>query len=274
MKESILHTSPNWVFVSFTHGAFGHLLGRCLMTGPDVAWYDNPVNGDSPWHWNHFPTWSGWGTGISHYLRFFKSNDDVVWHSRKDIPSFGHWNQWHPKDDEEKFSQEWISELVDKTKLIYTTHDYPEYLKSRFPNSKVICVRISDDDWVNCVKNHIEKTGCYTAIINGVSDPILEADKFEWNKKTGHSMFRDWEKYKHNLSDEQYVEYIVNNMKEQESIRKNQTNFIDAYFDTKNKFNVEAIEQLHKDIGIRYNTDNIKKVLDAFNLDNTIRKFL
>jgi len=87
MSSQILHTSPNWIFLSFTHGAFGHLLGRCLMTSPDVTWYDNPINGDNPWSWNHFPTWSGWGTGVSHYLRFFKGDHERMMSHRKTIPS-------------------------------------------------------------------------------------------------------------------------------------------------------------------------------------------
>lgn len=274
MNNNILHASPNWIFVSFTHGAFGHLLGRCLMTGPDTAWYDHPVNGDRPWNWNHFPVWSGWGTGFSHFIRGFNIDDQHSWHTKRDIPGFGQWNQWHPKGDENRFSEEWINELALKTKLVYTTHDYPEYLKSRFPNCKVVCVRISDNDWVNCVKNQLEKTGSYTTILNGITDPISEADKFDWSNKTGFSLLRDWEKYKLNLNDEEYVEYTVKVMQEQESIRKNQNDFIDCFFDTENKFNIDAIVQLHKDLDISHDADRIKKVLDAFNLDNLIRKFL
>jgi len=274
MNTQILHTSPNWIFLSFTHGAFGHLLGRSLMTSPDVTWYDNPVNGDSPWTWNHFPTELGWGTSISHYLRFFNSVSDNVWIDRKDVPGFGQWNQWHPAGDEDRFSDAWISDILANKKLIYTTHDYPEYLKSRFPNCKVVCVRISDNDWVNCVKNHIEKTGSYNAILKGISDPILEPDKFEWHKKTNQTMIRDWEKYKLGFNDEEYVAYIVNDMKSQENIRKNQSQHIDCYFDTNDKFNLDAIHQLHIDLGLAFDEELATKVLNAFNLDNTIKKFL
>ena len=270
----ILHNSSNWIFLSFTHGAFGHLLGRCLMASPDVSNYDHPLNGDNVWSWNHFPASSGWGTGISHYVRFFDDGGANPWVNRKDIPSFGQWNQWHPKNDEERFSEDWISEILVNKKLIYTTHDYPEYVKTRFPNSKVVCVQISDNDWVNCVKNHIEKTGSYNAVIEGLTDPILESDKFTWHKKSGQNMLRDWEKYKLGLNDEEYVSYIVNDMKTQESIRRNQPAHIDCYFDSENKFNIDAIEQLHKELGITFDAETTRKVLDSFNLDSTIKKFL
>ena len=70
------------------------------------------------------------------------------------------------------------------------------------------------------------------------------------------------------------ADYVVNDMKSQENIRKNQSQHIDCYFETGDKFNLDAIRQLHIDLGLEFDEESAKKVLNAFNLDNTIKKFL
>ena len=75
MENTVLSNHRNWIFISFVKGSFGNLLGRTLMTGPDTTWYDHPVNGRTPWEWNHFQTEVGWGVSPSHFAKFFKTGD-------------------------------------------------------------------------------------------------------------------------------------------------------------------------------------------------------
>jgi hypothetical protein len=220
-----------------------------LSTSPDAKWYDHQWNGDHPWCWNHFPVELGLGVSPGHYLKFFKQGE---------VPSFGYFQEWF---EHKEFDQPWLNDILDNHKLIYTVHDTPEYLKARFPNCKIVMIDIADNDWSNVVKNQIEKTGCYPAV--GVNSSI---DKINWQKATGQNTIRDWEKYSNNLTDQEWIKWTEGVMRQEMDVLRSQQHLVDAVFSSANRTNVDAIAQLHKDLGLAYNKELIQKVLDSFKI--------
>ena len=147
---------PNWLFISFCRGAFGHQLGRVLMTSPDVHWYDHKINGDNPWTWNHFPTELGWQTSPSHWTRVFDLNGSGrIWDTKLGVPACGPFADQFYVNSEDEFNNPVLLDYLDRKHLVVTTHDEPSYLRKEFPNSKIITISVEDHDWINVIKNHI-----------------------------------------------------------------------------------------------------------------------
>lgn len=245
----ILSEHHNWIFVCFVKGSHGHLLGRCLSTSPDAVWYDNPINGEHPWCWNHFPVEVGIGCSPGHYLKWFKAGQ---------VPAFGFYEEWFEGGD---FNQQWLTDILDNNKLIYTAHDSPAYLKEHFPNCKIIMIDIADSDWPNCVRNQVEKTGSYPAI--GVNS---SPEKLLWHSATQQNTVRDWEKYSNNLTDREWIDWTEKTMRQEMEVLRSQSHLVDYVFSSADRTNVDAILTAHKELGLAYDKDLIQKVLDAFNL--------
>jgi len=275
MNESVLSNHPNWIFVSYVGGSFGHLLSRSLMTSPDSVWYDHPLNGDHPWEWNHFPPASNmsWGVAPAHFVMFFKTSKSAV--CRFDnfnlLPYFGEQQLWTDRATPELFNQDWIVDILNSKKIIYSTHNSPEYLKKRFPNCKVILINVSDSDWFNVVKNQIEKTGSFSTMYHLFNAP---EDIQNWHSLTGQDLLRDCIKHKHKLNDTDFVKWTAKTLRADMDDLNNSKHLADYVFESKNRTDVDAIVKLHKEIGLKPNTKSIQRVLDAFDLDKMIKKYI
>ena len=262
-SNMVLSNHPNWVFVSFVRGSFGHVLSRCLMTSTDAKWYDHPANGKHPWHWNHFPVELGIGVSPGHFLKFFKLADSNALRARIEVPSFGVFENKGGRGD---FSQMWLTQLLDAHRIIYPVHYDSAYIKKHFPNSKIVTVDIAPEDWKQAVINQIQATGNYPAF--GAFDATHE--KQQWRKKTNQNSMRDWEKYSNNLNDQEWVVWTANQMKDELEILNSQKHLADTVFSTKDRTSVDAIIKLHEDLGMTYNKDLVQKVLDSFNYTRLI----
>lgn len=257
----------NWLFLTFAPGAFGHQLARCLMTSPNVHWYDHPSNGENPWTWNHFPVESGLNVSPNHFVRAFDVGHPYLWMDPKLVPSVGFYEEF--LSTEHLFDAPYLKDYLDSGYLLVTAHDSPAFLRQHFPNSKIISIVVDNDDWPAVVKNHIEKSGNYRAFFD--IDPNAPDDKVVWYRKTWRNTIRDWQQHKHNLSEEQWIEWTV---KELQKIDASLHNGADYVFASKGRSNLDAIVDLHTALGLEYNQEHIQKVIDAFNLDARIRKYL
>jgi hypothetical protein len=264
MDKNVLSDHPNWIITSFVNGAFGHLLGRCLATSPDVKWYGFHYNGDNPWNWNHFPPNLSFGISPGHFIPWFDSE--------RRIHGFGRYQKWNKTAVTEMYNEPWLLEILDKQKIVYQSHDNPDYLRARFPNAKIILIDIDDNDWLAIIKNHIEKSGSYTAILdNGQDiDPELKA----WASSTGKLLSRDWEQYSMGLTTEEWIAWHVNDIKQDMAQKRLSADCADVVFHSSNRLNAEAIVDTHIKLGIEHNRDHIQKVLDSFNLNSLIGKYL
>lgn len=264
----------NWLFLSFCRGAFGHQLGRILMTSPDVHWYDHKINGDTPWSWNHFPTEVGWQVSLGHWTRVFDLNGSYrLWDTRVKVPSAGSFSDSFYIPPEEMFNAPELIDLLNEKYVLVATHDTPEFLKSEFPNCKVIAINVADTDWVNVVKNHITASGNYRAFIDGSNNADIEEQK-EWYANTYRNTMRDWQQYKMKLTEEEWIEWTVQSLKETVKEITAKPQYIDYMFTSSNRSNVDEISKIFEHLDIRYSREDIEKVLYAFNLDARISKYL
>lgn len=265
---------PNWLFVSFCRGSFGHQLGRVLMTSPDVHWYDHKINGESPWHWNHFPTEVGWQVALGHWTRVFDLNGSYrLWDTRVKVPSAGAFSDSFYIAPEEMFDTKELIELLDEKYVLVATHDTPEFLKAEFPNCKVVAINVTEGDWINVIKNHITASGNYRAFIDGSNNKDIEEQK-AWYASTFRNTMRDWQQYQMKLTEEEWIEWTVKSLKETASNIVSKQEHIDYLFESSNRNNVEEITKIFQQLNIRYVEEDIRKVLNAFNLDLRISKYL
>lgn len=264
MDDCVLSYNPNWLFVTFVSGAFGHQVSRCLCTSPDVVWYDFPYNGNNPWTWNHFTPAFGFGHSMNHFVPWFENGNKT--------PGFGFTQQWHVPATFEIFNQDWILKKQETQNLILNTHDTPAYLRKRFPNSKIVLISVEENDWLAVVKNHIDKSSNYPVIYHNGQEQNPEI--MDWHNKTGHIMWRDWEQYKHNLSNESWIQWSVEKLKSTMSDLLESADQADSVFSSSSRANIDNLVKLHRTINIDHNSEDIQKVIDAYNLENSIKKYI
>lgn len=261
----ILSNHPNWVFISFVNGAFGHQLSRVLMTSKDAVWYDNPINGTVPWEWNHLPSFTGFGCSPNHLIKQFKNT--------KMVPFLDDFSDWADVGTYETFNEKWLTDILDSKRIVYPCHDHPKYLRERFPNSKIILIDVDQQDWKNCIKNQIEKTGSYAAVIPNTK--TAQGERALWSKETGLSLFRDWQQHQNNLqTTEEWIKWTVEDMMSEMSIMKAQLEFVDSVLKSNDRNSIDSLVKVHNDIGLTPNVEDIQKVLNAFNLDALISNYL
>jgi len=260
--NNVLSTDPNWIFVTFVPGAFGHQISRCLCTSPDVHWYDFPLNGEHPWSWNHFTPYYGWGHSLNHFIPWFK--DD------RRVSGFGYAQQWHKPATPDLFNQPWMLDKLKVGRLIFNSHDTPGYIRSRFPNAKIILITVTDADWINVITNHIEKSANYPIVLQNGQDHNLEIS--DWHNNTGRTLFRDWEQHKHNLSQQEWIKWTVDSIKTLMKDMEASASDADVIFNSSNRKDLNSLLQLHKDLKINADSYGINKVISEFDLSNSIKQ--
>lgn len=264
MDKIVLSDSPNWIITSFVNGSFGFVFGRCLATSPDIRWYDFHYNGSTPWDWNHFPPNIGFGNSPAHFFPWFDISN-----GRQSVPWFGRYQQWDNEATSERFQQPWLIDILKDKKLVYQSHDDPDYLRSRFPNAKIILLDVHSDDILAVAKNHLDKTGSYPAFVD--HGQYIDPKMKEWSGKTTFGLLRDWEQYNLNLTTKEWVYHHVSEIKKDIAVKKSKSEFADIVFSTKDRQDVESLVKLHEQLGIRYNLQGIAQVLESFNLDFLIK---
>jgi hypothetical protein len=264
MDDHVLSYNPNWLFVTFVSGSFGHQVSRCLCTSPDVVWYDFPYNGEHPWIWNHFTPVFGFGHSMNHFVPWFENGNRVS--------GFGFTQQWHVPATFEIFNQDWILKIQETQNLILNTHDTPAYIRKRFPNSKIVLIVVEPDDWFNVVRNHIDKSSNYPIIYNNGQEQ--NPDILDWHNKTSHIMWRDWEQYSNKLTNEEWIEWSVKKLKNTMETLLESKSDADAIFYSSGRSNADKLVDLHNTLKISHIKEDIQKVLDAYNLENSIKRYL
>ena len=266
----LLSTHSNWLFVSFTQGAFGHMIARHLATSPDVKWYDHPKNGKDPWEWNHFTADQSYSVSSSHFLRYFNTGSNNFDHSQI-VPAFG-WFLQGQDVDLEAFSSTRLNDILDQNMIVYPTHDYPKNIRAQFPNSKIVVVDVDELALPSVLKNQFEKTSNYRSIrrIPGLDN----SKKINWANEYNQDIIRDWEQYDLNLNQNEWFDYTCDWIIKDIIQRQLDFGYADYVFQSKNKTNISEIIKMHDALGLRANRDNVAKVLTAFDLDATIASYL
>ena len=270
----MLSNHPNWLFVTFTKGAFGHQLGRVLMTSPDVHYYDHPVNGPHPWSWNHFPADTGWHIAPAHFLRAFsdKNKSFRMWDFRISVPTRGIIYDEDFAFPDDAFQKKELIELLDEKKLVVPGHETPEYIRERFPNASIVSIKVQNEDWINVAKNQITATGNFKAFLKGTKSYTEE--KQRWHTNTHQSSNRDWQRYSMNLNEEEWVRWTINYIKELDQSINVRPELINYQLQSTHRQNVDELIKMFEVLNLRYNREDIIRVLNSFNLEYTIKKFL
>jgi hypothetical protein len=132
-------------------------------------------------------------------------------------------------------------------------------------------LNISNNDWVKVIKNHIEKTGSYSAMAGLLKTPN---EKTIWQNETDQDLCRDWEKYSNKLNDQDWIEWTVNDIKMQMETFNKYTSYADVIFETSNRLDIKSVIKLHHDLDIEPDVEALDKIKSAFDLDSTIQRFL
>lgn len=266
----LLSEHNNWIFVSFTQGAFGHMISRHLATSPDVQWYDHPKNGKVPWEWNHFTADQSYSVSSSHFLRYFNTGENILDHS-KIVPAFG-WFLQGTDADPSLFKSKWLTDVLDKHLIVYPTHDHPKYIRECFPNSRIVVIDVDEEALPSVIKNQFEKTSNYRSVRR--IPKINNSKKISWSNEYDRDIIRDWEQYDLNLTQDEWFDYTCNWIIKDIKCRQTELNYADYVFHSKNKTNLSEIIKMHEGINIRSNRDHVAKVLTAFDLDSSILNYL
>jgi hypothetical protein len=246
------------------------MIARHLATSPEIKWYDHPKNGKVPWEWNHFTADQSYSVSSSHFLRYFDSGDHQFDHS-KIVPAFG-WFLQGQDVNSSLFNEPWLTKILDQHILVYPTHDYPQYIRQKFPNSCIIVIDVDEDALPSVLKNQFEKTSNYRSIrrIPGLDNE----QKTNWSHKYNQDIIRDWEQYNLNLNQDEWFEYTCKWIIKDIVHRQREFEYADYIFQSKDKTNLSKIIEMHTSINLEYNRDHITKVLTAFDLDNSINQYL
>lgn len=266
----MINDHPNWLFLTFCRGGFGHLVGRALMTSPDIWWYDHYTNGEHPWSWNKFETKVGWGNSPGHWIRAFKGSYRIF-DTPLFVPHAGPVSDDFFITNRELFNNPVLKEYLDKKYIVVATHENSEFLRREFPNSKIVAIKIEPHDWVNVTKNHIEKSGNHIAYFDNSNN--LPPGYHDWNKTTFSNSVRDWQRYNNKQTEEEWIEWTVKRLKKQDE-EANQLQYVDYTLLSSFRNNAEELSKIHQILNMRSNVEDIQRVLDNFNYDKLISKYL
>lgn len=209
--------SDRLLFVVASAGGGGHKLGRIISCIDNVYWYlDKDTNGLNPW--DIFYTNLIKGKTISPY-HFDRTIGKHV------IPLIGeraecYWN----KDDIDVFYKKiWTtametagaSKIIETGKyLLWVLHDTPQYLISRFPNSKII--NLIDENIDIVIDRYLKTTALFPITINNknikpdyINDYACKLKELkEINPAPSYRDFWSWDFHSEPVYiDELYLEY-------------------------------------------------------------------
>lgn len=136
---------PNFIFVSFEQGAFGHTIGRVLCSLHEVYWYSSVENGTCSWNLPRNKNIRQRAVAARHFDRIMPNGQILppTWDYVKNfVPDkTTYYNDFFLP----QFKKAEGIEYLNTHKLLYCTHSLPLDLLEQFPNSKVINV-IADVD--------------------------------------------------------------------------------------------------------------------------------
>ena len=150
------------IFVSFDQGAGGHRVGRVISCLPDVHWYSHRDNGINPWN-VHFKHTDIKQRHVSkyHYDRLVPKGSLPPLHDYvKDfIPDEEHYYKRFFYPRWEKMGG---YEIMKKNRIVMCTHELPEKILKRFPNSKIINI-IGDEYKIR--ERYLETTALFPGFL-------------------------------------------------------------------------------------------------------------
>lgn len=263
-----LTNSEYLLFICATPGNGGHRLGRIISCFDNVYWYSHPNNGKDPSDIFYNEVVKGKSISPYHYDRLTEISM---------IPLVGERIEkyWHEEDYDYFYRVVWnelITEagaadiIIQKKYLTWIIHDDPNYIRSRFPNSKII--NLIDNDIDQVVNRYLKTTAYFPASIdNPKTKPYyqtiyatqLEKIKQVNKKPTLRDMWA-WVNYeKYFFDDIMLPQYFLEIKKEISDLNLKKTK---AYNNMLN-INWETL-----------NIDNLKNFLNASNIDHNYIKLL
>ena len=149
----MLKYKNKWVFISFEQGASGHRLARVIASAKCVYWYSNPSNGINPWNVSSTSTIRQRGVSKYHFDRLVPDGKlPPPWDYVKDY--FTTYEEYWPIF-KRVFVENGGIDIIDNYNLLYPTHSRPNFLRTHFPNCKIINVL---HDVEKCTNRYMETT--------------------------------------------------------------------------------------------------------------------
>jgi len=154
------------LFICANPGAYGYKLGRIISCFNNVFWYANGRNGYNPWDIYQNDRVAGKNISGRHYDRYI---------GYQMVPLVGERIEcyWEQDDLDIFYNEVWATEMLksgaisvmdNDMYISWIVHDTPQYIRSRFPNAKI--VNLIDTDIDKIANRYLTKTSHFPAYFN------------------------------------------------------------------------------------------------------------
>lgn len=154
------------LFICANPGAGGYKLGRIISCFNNVFWYSNGRNGYTPWDIYQNDRVAGKNISGKHYDRYI--GYQMVPLAGERIECY-----WEQDDIDTFYNTVWATEMLksgaisimdNDMYISWIVHDTPQYIRSRFPNAKI--VNLFDTDIDQIAKRYLTTTSHFPVYFN------------------------------------------------------------------------------------------------------------